>query len=440
MTNMTRRDFFKMMGIMGVSVIGLGGCTLDNNSNLTEEEKIHLALKGGQSRREIADIYLNSNKNIDDDVRSIIRELYPLLENADENYFIFAMKQISLIRVNYETISNRPNKYTKTICQFPCDITYYKNQNDKVNADYIFPEICSWLAVKTAIQSEAKRLNTYTKEEIITAYLSQNSFLTDKEKEVINPIIDFLDKYVDGDNFLNALATLRYIRVVYESEEMGNGFKSKCDSPYRIYCYETDKNRQSYYILKEAFEAIHISDKINTLDEGMSKVLAREYAGFRDSNAYGDTARLIKILCEILGPQTILNCYLNNDFAGLKEPLLKINPDEEKAEEFLYYLKLALDNYSYPAMTAEDFHKKCDSYFIGYFNDKYGLKANDDFIMKDYLKLFKSGENKYRVSKTYFNEEEMVNDVVIYENGDVKPLDEVFSRTRNIEKTMNFWK
>ena len=440
MTNMTRRDFLKLAGVAGLSTL-LGGC----NNNLTAEEEIKELLKAGKNRQDIFELYLISNGDIDNDVRDIIRLIYPFLENCDENYFAFALKQISLIKVKYSEIINRPNKFTRITYDFPCDITYYKNPNDIVNADYIFPEICSWLAINMAIKKEVQKIdNTYTKAEIAEVYLNENNFLTEEEKEMIKPVIDFLNDYTEEDSFASALATLRFGRIVYESAEMGNGQKGKCDSPYRIYCYESNENRRKYYIVREFFKAICYTGEEFLLNDGMSTLLAREYTGFRDTNTYGDKARIIRTLCEILPSKVVLDSYLNKDTSLLKNELLAINPEENKANEFLDTLSLELDSPE-TLEFAEDIHKKCNSYFIGYFNDKYGYNASEDVIMKDYLDLFKSKEQKYFISKTYFNDKEKDNDTINYENindnvltYESRPLDEVVSRNR--ENSKNFSK
>ncbi len=436
MTNITRRDFLKLAGVAGLSIL-LGGCSND----LTVEEEVAVLLKEGKERKTIFELYLNNNKNIDNNVRDVIRLIYPLLETCDENYFAFALKQISLIRVRYSEIINRPNKFTKVTFDFPCDITYYKNPNDIVNADYIFPEICSWLAINMAIKKEVQKIdNTYTKAEIAEVYLNENSFLTKEEKEMLKPVINFLNDYTEEDSFANALATLRYGRIVYESAEMGNGKKGKCDSPYRIYCYESNENRKKYYIFRELFKAICYTGEDFLLNDGMSILLAREYTGFRDTNAYGDKARIIRTLCEILPPKVVLDSYLNKDISFLKNELLAINLDENKANEFLDTLSLELDSPDY----IEEIHKKGNSYFISYFNDKYGYNASEDVIMKDYLDLFKSKEQRYFISKTYFNDKEKDNDTINYENindnvltYESRPLDEVVSRNRKNSKKIN---
>ena len=426
MTNITRRKFIKLMGITGISLLGLSGCSSDNKQvELSLEEKISLALANGYTRREIIEIYLNDNKNIDDDIRDIIRSLYPILETCDENYFIFAIKQISLIMVNYESVGLKPNNYTKVVCTSPCDITYYKENGEKINADYIFPEICSWLAITIPIKKEVtEHLHHYTKGELAVLYLSKNPFLSSTEKEMIKPIISFLENHTNDEEFARAMASLNYMRIVYEPYDKQVTVKSMCDSPFRIYYFGEEESISNYDILKETFNAICFSSSYNYLG-GMSKLLAREYLGERDSNAYGDPCKIIRILCEIIDSDIVLTCYLNNDLTLLKASLLNINNDETKADNFLYIIKGLLSNREYDNILKE-FKTQC----ISYFNDKYGYKASDDFIMKDYLSLFKTSEDKYKISKTYFNEEEMPNDIVYDENGEIYNLDKVTVRTR----------
>ncbi len=269
-------------------------------------------------------------------------------------------------------------------------------------------------------ESEEKvlsEIDELKKKELAHQYLTSNPFLNSEEKHIIALAIPFLTSYLNDNYFNNALITLKQMKINYISNLSE---KSTCDKN-NIYCQSSDN--LEFFILKETFKIINFTGT-SSFKEEMAALLAREYLGKSDILTPRSNNRIIKILCEIFGQESILNCFLENNLLVLKQELLKIDGNEKQA---LYYLdilqKIFTDNLLY-----DDFK----TISINYFNKKYNYLAIDDFVMKDYLELFKTSENGYRVSKSYFNTNKMPYDTVYYDSGEIYLLNDILQNNKKV--------
>lgn len=137
----------------------------------------------------------------------------------------------------------------------------------------------------------------------------------------------------------------------------------------------------------EGFHATNSGDSLfplpKALLEGMNELITLEYFSrypMDDLNSYLQFVTISRMMCELVGADTMLEAFTKNDYWIVYDALLKIDPEEKKANQFLGLLKRR-SGFSYmDRVEYDEFYKIMDDYYF----QKYGQTIQETPIMRNY--------------------------------------------------------
>ena len=200
-----------------------------------------------------------------------------------------------------------------------------------------------------------------------------NPNLTDSERNVIFKLIDLIEEmpYINKEA---AYANLKNLEILHVSEDKDSTLGQYNYLNNKIYIYEKDPDND---ILKhELIHSLFINEETISLPEyfreGVTELLVNEY--FSDSPYWENTSypyeiAMVKILCDMVGSDLILETYTTGNMKLIEEELSKWMGNKETKT----YLKCINHMFS----QFED-NKAADlddmSYFLEYSNNYFSKK------------------------------------------------------------------
>ena len=147
----------------------------------------------------------------------------------------------------------------------------------------------------------------------------ENNNLTSSEKKVFYGFYSVIDDFVDMDRE-SAYDSLSRVYVKYSSNKNTNvlGDYNYKSGKINIYTYN-DKNNE--VLIHEGIHCLFNNDKTESLPigftEGMTELIANEYFSndpFYEGNSYPFEISYVKMLCELVGTDTVIKAFSTGDF------------------------------------------------------------------------------------------------------------------------------
>lgn len=170
--------------------------------------------------------------------------------------------------------------------------------------------------------------------------INKNDNLDEKEKRLIDNSWIFINDYYQYIDFTNVENVLEDFDILYSSDSSGGTAATWNNDKKVITIYgDTDILEKSSSANHEFIHMLSTSDKdySNFLSEGVTSLICSEYDLTPD--AYFRQAVVVRMLCEIIGSDIVMESFLQSDFKLIEDELLKIDNDKEKIEELTNYFE-----------------------------------------------------------------------------------------------------
>ncbi len=225
---------------------------------------------------------------------------------------------------------------------------------------------------------------------ILMEALDLNPLLEEEDREVAshlrqylveNPYLDYEQLYDDFSSFW----------IIDTNDTLGNiGARNFGDY---IVVYDRDNISRKEYFEKMEHELVHYTGHLNCmmLNEGMTSLLTSEYMdNFQYTNGYYDEILMTKIFCELITPDKMLEAYSKEDMNIIKNEMLKLNPDEDKYQQFINLL----NDYS----EEREPYAESDS-SSSFFDEGHALAYRDKFAMMVMDYMYNANFDEAKVSR-----------------------------------------
>lgn len=218
----------------------------------------------------------------------------------------------------------------------------------------------------------------------VLSSLDYNQNITTEEKNKIYRLQDLINEnpYLDK---LSAFYALENLKIEYNSPRPSN-MKDNVVASYTldndtINVYGSMENTTDDVLLHEVVHALFFNKKTINLPqyfrEGMTELLVDEYISsnpYIEDISYPFEVNMIKILCELVGEDKVLQAFSLGDMNIIKNELIK-NTSEEYTDEFLNNLDNVFISYENDRQIDNDKFNQITSYLDSYFNM---IKENND--------------------------------------------------------------
>lgn len=250
--------------------------------------------------------------------------------------------------------------------------------------------------------------------ELIHEALITNKNLSDEERGYFEKFDPFYEEYGELlliDDLVKRLSTLdiKYRQELIDEggldTDVENIMASYDNKTNVIKMYQTENIQEFKYInIWHALEheILHVlsfkADKDyrfagdEAFSEGMTQLLLEEYVDY-GTNAYKVNRVLTQMLCELLGPDVMLQHYLNGvDTQAVIDELVKIDADRSEAEQFMQAMGLLLydiywfnndENGFYPVEAISQIEDIL-TYYNNYYEKKTGKGIDEDQYLQTY--------------------------------------------------------
>ena len=270
------------------------------------------------------------------------------------------------------------------------------------------------------IKNIEKKYNIKVKEKekssiIFFDSIERNKKLTAEEKEDFYGLVDLIEDnpYIDKESAYTNLLNLDIKHKDNLGEEGLSGYWDEND----IYIENSNPYWEHYVFFHEAIHAIHnnSTSRPNFIYEGMTELLASEYMA-KPNMTYDEYIDLVKMLCEIVGSDTVLKSYSTNDMSYIYDEMAKIGGEPIDAQELIFDIDYLTENIAQKELSSK---KKSDLKSKLYELRKYYLKKynrdnveidEEDLFDNYYRSLIKNIDGNYsyvypKENKIYFNNE-----------------------------------
>ena len=194
----------------------------------------------------------------------------------------------------------------------------------------------------------------------------ENNNFTDKQKNVLYGVYSILDD-IDSIDRENAYKALSNVEIFYNNK--GEDIPSNVlgDYNYKNYRINIYSEDVEYKILvHEVLHAIFTSSKTvdlpDAFSEGMIELLANEYFStdpFVEELSYPYEVSFVKMLCEVVGPETVIETLCTGNFNTITNKLDNYNNTNYSSKEILDCFFKASDTVkSGKIVDNDDYNKK----------------------------------------------------------------------------------
>ena len=271
------------------------------------------------------------------------------------------------------------------------------------------------------IKNIEKKYNTKVKEKEKSSVLffdsiERNKNLNKEEKREFYGLVDLIEDnpYIDKET---AYTNLLNLDIKYK-DKLGEKELAGYWDGDDIYIENSNPYWENHVFFHEAIHAIHNNSAVrpNFIYEGMTELLASEYLN-EPNMTYDEYINLVKMLCEIVGSDTVLKAYSTNDMTCIYDEMAKIGGEAIDAQELIFDIDYLTEDITQKELSSK---KKANLKSKLYELRKYYLKKhNKDYVEVDedkdlfdnyYMSLIKSIDGNYsyvypREDKIYFNSE-----------------------------------
>lgn len=365
-----------------------------------------------------------------------------IFDQYDRKRYFYELINGKYKEVEGETLKYFNNKFNSDITSLAdsSENTYYKEFNNKFRRIKIEKSLIIVLAKNYQLKELIKDNITFVKEislfhEIenpnqIKEMLNQNEIMPLEDKALY---LSLDELYNDNYQYMN-LDNLKDLKVIYEPnnniDEPINGQYYPKEKEIKIYDKEKlDKNN----IHTNIHEYIHaLSNKGLAYDnpdgvaltEGITELITSEYLATINNEKYTGSYQkqqvYAKMLCEIVGTDTVLNAFFKHDYNILIDELNKYTKNELASnnlirlinDEAKYEKELGKKAYQ-KEMTNENINfkviqKQIDRIYSVAFEKSKGYPLEEDKLMCSYLDQIRKGNRAeyefYKDGNTYYTD------------------------------------
>lgn len=246
---------------------------------------------------------------------------------------------------------------------------------------------------------ESDYITVDLKGELLVKSFDNNPFFREEDLEIVNDLVNYLNdnKHLDYKEIYDTYSTVGFI---HSKEDFGIVVGKYLVNDNIIVDYV---HGDSFYGETMFHEFVHITGRLDSkvLNEGMTSLITTEYYNDgKEKDGYSIYQNMTKIICELIGADTMLEAYSKNDNLIIDEAFYKINP---KVED---YKKL---NILLEAMEQDDFQFDFETIYSvikPYVLTKYENDLDDDCFVNVllYINDMVSGES-YNYKYYFVNEE-----------------------------------
>ena len=173
--------------------------------------------------------------------------------------------------------------------------------------------------------------------DILIDAVSENPLINEDDYEIISEISSYLNDnpYLDYEKIYERFASFGIVH-----SDWYNNFKAgSCRKDLGVISlFDVDSEIYSTVLQHEFIHLTGCIDNVS-LNEGMTELLNCEYFNDGFPTTYENSILLTKIVCELIGPDKMLEAYSKEDTSIIEEELLKINPDKESYDSFMNELQ-----------------------------------------------------------------------------------------------------
>ena len=217
-----------------------------------------------------------------------------------------------------------------------------------------------------------------------------NPLIEEEDREVASHLRQYLveNTYLDYERLYDDFSSFC---IIDTNDTRGNVLASNFDD--YIVVYNRDNISKEEYSENLEHELVHRTGHLNCvmLNEGMTSLITSEYMeDFQSTTAYYDEILMTKIFCELITPDKMLEAYSKEDMNIIKNEMLKLNPEEDKYQQFINLL----NSYS----------RERESYvesgtLRSFFHEGHALEYQDKFAMMVMEYMYNANFDEAKVSR-----------------------------------------
>lgn len=265
----------------------------------------------------------------------------------------------------------------------------YSEDSGLMSYDYVlehqdnYQDVVQFLKNEYSLSFDEIELN---KDEVLFMNsIYNNKNLTSEDKHVFYGFYSLLKDIqgMDRDYAYEALGNVKVKRVERDSDTSSNTLGDYSYQTKTINIYEEDPDND--ILLHEGIHCIFNNAKTASLPkhftEGMTELLVNEYFSedhFFEKTSYPYQTSYVKMLCELVGSDTVLNSFVNGDFDIILNEMDKYNKTEFSSHKILNIY--------------EDIYENCDGKSECIYSNEDRWKAYE-YIRSIYNKAHPKGEN-----------------------------------------------
>ena len=271
-----------------------------------------------------------------------------------------------------------------------------------------------------------------TKDDLLLYSVLSNNNITEEDKDRIYNLTTLIEdnKYIDKDKAYRDLSLLR-INYIERKKGISKNIRARYMFPENVIeIYDEKFNRSVFY--HEIIHCIFNNENSRKLprffSEGVTEVLSNEYFGvvpYLEINSYIYENVMVKILCELVGSDKVMDAYSTGDFNIISEELEKNSTSSRRDINNMFFkLDRTLEDND---IDPDDFKKLYDLLEEVYVNKL--VDGSVDSINTQYLlELFKGFNTKTKYSYYFDKIEELGASTKIYFNNNIKEKDYTYEQ------------
>ncbi len=239
------------------------------------------------------------------------------------------------------------------------------------------------------LEEESGNYNLEDERDLILTAAIENPNLTESEKKIIFNLVDLIEE-VPYVNKRVAYANLKNLTINYCANVENNGLFGYYDyTNNEIIIYYDNENHD--ILMHELIHSIFINVDTNKLpkyfSEGVTELLEDEYFDkepYWESTSYPYEITMVKILCDMVGSDLVLEAYTTGDMK-LIEDGLAIHMTKEEAKSYLKNIKEMFEQYDEENTVSIEYMSNFLEDTNTYFNKRY-FKSSEVYKSYEYNK------------------------------------------------------
>ena len=232
---------------------------------------------------------------------------------------------------------------------------------------------------------------------IVLGAVLENEKLNNNEKDLIYQMTDLINenRYLDKTE---AYDGLRKLDIVYDKNaDYGKDVMGVYDD-YKNQIVIIEDNEENETLLHELVHCTYSDDNYhklpNFINEGMTELLTNEYFSdnpFLEEKSYPYEITMVKMLCEVIGEDKVLEAYSKEDTTILVDELNKVM-QIDNADELLKNMDKLTDSLGNEKEISEEDVNKVINVFDNYYKnyDETSIDLEIYLYNKHIIKLLKS--------------------------------------------------